>query len=437
MANYKSKFTGAEIDSRLTDVSNKIPKSEKGVSNGVATLDSSGKVPTSQLPSYVDDVLEYSSRSAFPSTGEGGKLYLATDKNEIYRWTGSTYVSISSASTGGLVLGETSGTAYEGSKGKKNADDIITLQDDVANLTTGKQDKLVAGSGITISGNTISATGSSLSLGETSTTAYAGDKGKQNADNIATLQTKVTSLENSKQDKLVSGTNIKTINGTSILGEGNIEISGGGGSTTITFDFNLIYPETPTIETYNYVKTLYMQIKTMNVVAIDQNNGMYITPNDIEIIDVSNFDIYCCLRSLGASFILSRAIYKSSSPFSVPIAATDIPSTAALSCYNAFDFFTETLFAIDIPLTPIKKTFTLKDEFGDEDIEKLIKSGFLPFITVGNSQLSFYINLTFVGDFLGSMTFMGYFFTTQVKVSITLLKSETNSRQWDFEIMNI
>ena len=167
MANYKSKFTGAEIDSRLTDVSNKIPKSEKGVSNGVATLDSSGKVPTSQLPSYVDDVLEYSSKSAFPSTGEGGKLYLATDKNEIYRWTGSTYVSISSASTGGLVLGETSGTAYEGSKGKKNADDIITLQDDVANLTTGKQ------------------------------------------------------------DKLISGTNIKTINGTSLLGSGDIVIQGG------------------------------------------------------------------------------------------------------------------------------------------------------------------------------------------------------------------
>ena len=173
MANYTSKFTGSEIDRRLTDVDSKIPSTEKGRSGGVATLDSSGKVPTSQLPSYVDDVLEYSSRSAFPSTGEGGKLYLATDRNEIYRWTGSTYVSISSASTGGLVLGETSGTAYEGSKGKTNADDIITLQGDVANLTTGKQ------------------------------------------------------------DKLISGTNLKTINGTSLLGSGDIVIQGGGGDIPI------------------------------------------------------------------------------------------------------------------------------------------------------------------------------------------------------------
>lgn len=53
-----------------------------------------GTVPASRLPSYVDDVLEFASRSAFPATGETGKIYVATDTNRTWRWTGSTYVQI-------------------------------------------------------------------------------------------------------------------------------------------------------------------------------------------------------------------------------------------------------------------------------------------------------------------------------------------------------
>lgn len=86
----------------------------KGASNGVAELDNNGKVPASQLPSYVDDVLEYNSLSAFPSTGEDDKIYVAKDTNKIYRWSGSGYVEISSS----LALGETSSTAYRGDHGK-------------------------------------------------------------------------------------------------------------------------------------------------------------------------------------------------------------------------------------------------------------------------------------------------------------------------------
>lgn len=62
-----------------------IPASEKGSNNGVATLDSTGKVPSGQLPSYVDDVLEYNSLSNFPATGETGKIYIAKDTNKTYR----------------------------------------------------------------------------------------------------------------------------------------------------------------------------------------------------------------------------------------------------------------------------------------------------------------------------------------------------------------
>lgn len=70
----------------------------KGLANGVATLDSSGKVPSDQLPSYVDDVLEYANFAAFPSIGDSGKIYIALETNLTYRWSGSVYVPVGGSS---------------------------------------------------------------------------------------------------------------------------------------------------------------------------------------------------------------------------------------------------------------------------------------------------------------------------------------------------
>lgn len=100
----------------LNNVTNdaQIPLSQKGVANGVAELDSTGKVPASQLPSYVDDVIEYASLSEFPTSGESGKIYITQDTNKTYRWSGTAYVEISQS----LALGETSSTAYRGDRGK-------------------------------------------------------------------------------------------------------------------------------------------------------------------------------------------------------------------------------------------------------------------------------------------------------------------------------
>ena len=103
----------------------KVNTSSVGSANGVAELDANGKVPSAQLPSYVDDVLEYASQSAFPATGETGKIYIALDTNKTYRWSGSAYVEISES----LALGETSSTAYAGNKGKANADAITAMKD--------------------------------------------------------------------------------------------------------------------------------------------------------------------------------------------------------------------------------------------------------------------------------------------------------------------
>lgn len=93
--------------------------------DGILMLDGNGLVPSNQLPSYVDDVLEFASKDNFPTTGETGKIYLAIDTNLPYRWSGSTYVEIA----GGLALGETSTTAFAGDRGKKLEEDVNEQQE--------------------------------------------------------------------------------------------------------------------------------------------------------------------------------------------------------------------------------------------------------------------------------------------------------------------
>lgn len=97
--------------------------STKGQPGGLAELDSTGKVPAAQLPSYVDDVLEFSTKAQFPQTGETGKIYVSKDTNLTYRWTGTQYLEIGQS----LALGETPSTAYPGDKGKANRDALNSM----------------------------------------------------------------------------------------------------------------------------------------------------------------------------------------------------------------------------------------------------------------------------------------------------------------------
>ena len=74
----------------------------------------SGTIAAANLPSYVDDVLEYASLSKFPTTGESGKIYTALDTNKIYRWSGSAYVVISET----VALGTTHSSAGYGDESR-------------------------------------------------------------------------------------------------------------------------------------------------------------------------------------------------------------------------------------------------------------------------------------------------------------------------------
>ena len=188
----------AKGDVGLGNVTNdaQVKRSEMGVANGVATLGEDGKVPSTQLPSYVDDVIEfvktYANKAAIPTSGltegslhyaiaeklmfkatnattldagtkpESGKIYIAVeDGNKQYRWGGdaSGLVPITS---GNLVLGETQGTAYEGSKGKANADAIAALKDNTVNGIKISANPVLTGDNVMMTGFTV--------LGEDQTT---------------------------------------------------------------------------------------------------------------------------------------------------------------------------------------------------------------------------------------------------------------------------
>ena len=175
---YKSSLNASDVGA--------IALSLKGAVNGVAELDANGKVPSAQLPSYVDDVLEYDKQSSFPTTGEAGKIYIAKDTNKTYRWSGSAYVEISAS----LALGETSSTAYRGDRGKTaydhsqltsgNPHNVTKSDVGLGNVGNFKAVSTVASQGLTDTEKSnaranIGAGTSNLTIGTTSTTAAAGN----------------------------------------------------------------------------------------------------------------------------------------------------------------------------------------------------------------------------------------------------------------------
>lgn len=110
-ARDRAEAASGDFDGRLKDYA----KKEEVKSDLASKADLvGGKVPAAQLPSFVDDVLEYDAMSSFPASGETGKIYVAKDTNLTYRWSGTQYVEISPS----LALGETATTAYAGDKGK-------------------------------------------------------------------------------------------------------------------------------------------------------------------------------------------------------------------------------------------------------------------------------------------------------------------------------
>lgn len=132
------------IKEKIIQFCNEVIEAKRGVANGIASLDGNGKVPASQLPSYVDDVLEgyYVDETHFAEkyiddapvyyTPEKGKIYVDISEDteysgKTYRWSGTKYAVISET----LALGEVTGTAYDGGKGKKTTNTVNSLSNEL------------------------------------------------------------------------------------------------------------------------------------------------------------------------------------------------------------------------------------------------------------------------------------------------------------------
>ena len=208
-----------------TALGNKLETSLKGANSGLAELDANGKVPSSQLPSYVDDVIEgYYYNSKFYKeaahtteiTGETGKIYVDLSSEKTYRWSGSAFVVISET----LALGETDSTAYRGDRGKTaydhsqvtsgNPHNVTKSDVGLGNVGNFKAVSTVASQGLTDTeksnarANIGAGTGSSdLTLGTSSSTAYRGDYGNT-AYTHATDSNRLTTAQTSGLYKIAT-----------------------------------------------------------------------------------------------------------------------------------------------------------------------------------------------------------------------------------------
>lgn len=201
--------------------------SNKGVANGYASLDGSGTVPASQLPSYVDDVLEYTNLASFPVTGTTGKIYVDLATNKIYRWSGSTYIEVSPSV----------GTAWGGITG------TLSNQTDLQTALNAKQATLTAGTGISIVSNTIAST----------ITQYA-DSNARSAISLTTTGSSGASTYNSS---------------TGVL---NIPSYSGGGSGTVTSVAALTLGTTGTDLTSTVSNGTTVPVITLNVPTASASN---------------------------------------------------------------------------------------------------------------------------------------------------------------------
>ena len=127
--------TGSVSFDGSTDVSLATTITGLGVANGIATLDANGQVPSTQLPSYVDDILEYENVAAFPTTGVAGKIYVETTDNTTYRWGGTSYVKITPGEVAS-VAGKTGVvTLIKSDVGLSNVDNTPDVQKPISVAT--------------------------------------------------------------------------------------------------------------------------------------------------------------------------------------------------------------------------------------------------------------------------------------------------------------
>lgn len=217
------------------------------------------KVPASQLPSYVDDVLEYPTLSGFPITGESGKIYVALDSNKLYRWSGTTYIEVSpmgyvptlypkvkildytqDATNYILRVSSTQSAPVNGYAGpffevvihsaSLKAQNISIVEDSVNQSTFSSTAYQNLGRVTSIlipkASNTAPAWNNDI-IGDS---ADGGASSPFNPRRLAVDMDLIGNIK-PKQSQLVSGVNIRTVNGQSLIGAGDITVGSTGSSS--------------------------------------------------------------------------------------------------------------------------------------------------------------------------------------------------------------
>lgn len=267
-------YTETEIDTKIDTINESIDgkatKSHKhsaaDITSGTLSSDRLPSIPvgkldgvinSSNLPSYVDDVLEYENKTSFPTDGEAGKIYVDKDTNLTYRWSGTAYVEISPS----LALGETSSTAFAGDKGKvaydhsqKTGNPHGTTIADISSLQSTLDDKVPS---------TRKVNGKALSA---DITLAKGDVGLGNVDNTSDADKSVKSAESAN-----------TIVAVTTSGTGDAYIATVPGITALTAGANFIMvPHTKstsisaTLNVNNLgAKTLRVQLSNSSSTVVD------------------------------------------------------------------------------------------------------------------------------------------------------------------------
>ncbi len=210
-----------------------VQQSQLGVANGIATLDEGGKVPSAQLPSYVDEVLEFDYFYQFPATGEAGKLYLNLETGKVYRWTGTIYLQINGTVSSAeladrLATARTIAVSGDGSfstsfDGSANVNATFTLANSgvvagtYPKVQVDAKGRVIAGSALlasdvpTLNQNTTGNAATATKLATARTLSLSGDAtGSVSFDGSADATISVTVADNSHAHTIANVTGLQT-----------------------------------------------------------------------------------------------------------------------------------------------------------------------------------------------------------------------------------
>ena len=268
----------------------RIPTITDAKISGISASKITGTIASANLPSYVDDVLEYNGISAFPEDGEAGKIYVDTSTNKTYRWGGSSYVEISAS----LALGTTSSTAFRGDYGNTAYQHATAKGSAFASglykITTNAQGHVTAATAVTKSD--ITALG--IPSQDTNTTYSA-----------ATTSTAglMSAADKTKLDGIASGANKYTLPAatTSALGGVKIGFPESGKNYPVELnDSNQMFVNVPWTDT-NTTYTLSSFGITATAAELNKLDGVTATATELNYVDGVTSNIQTQLNAKAAS----------------------------------------------------------------------------------------------------------------------------------------